>query len=106
MAPETQQQAEFPPPEEIENMENIQIPENELRDEIDFDPELDQIVNINEHENINRDIESLMKNPESNYKHPLIEETDEDSDDEPIMPPSILTRSKSRALNKNVRFGN
>ena len=47
-----------------------------------------------------------MKNPESNYKHPLIEETDEDSDDEPIMPPSILTRSKSRALNKNVRFEN
>ena len=104
IAPETEQLTEYPPQKEIENIENDQNPENELRDEIDYDPELDQLVNIDKHDDVNKDIESLLNNPKENHEYQRIEESDDDSDDEPAIPPSILTRSKSRKLNQKVSF--
>ena len=106
ITPKSDENFENPPDNETHEYDHTRSPDFEINDEIDFDPDLNRLITMNQNDDISRDIDSLVNNPEKHHNNQLLDETEEDSDDEPAIPPSILTRSKTRAQTKNVRFQN
>ena len=106
MAPKSDEKFENPTANKNHEYDNTRSPDFEINDEIDFDPDLNHLITMNQNDDITQDIDSLVNNPEKHQSNQLLDDTDEDSDDEPANPPSILTRSKTRTQPKNVRFQN
>ena len=108
MSPEIENLSDNFPETTMEDDTNLPPQNFEIDDEIDFDPEIDQLLNVHDNEPFHQNLPILENENENleNQDEPNIQslQTDDDTDDEPELLQSIMTRSRARAHKNKVHF--